>query len=156
MKKFIFCCLVVLISSCKDKEESPSADFSTEFVGDYWTNTIEGTTTAAHTWDVTAMAKNKLGIVYQKHITGTASGAPVDITQKYALANVNATSKDSFTIDEEVDVEQTGIATFKQKVQGVATKVLNTAGVPQINITLKITNSTSGVSSEEYLEFKKK
>ena len=156
MKKFIFCCLVVLMGSCKDKDDAPEADFAPTFVGDYWTGTADPASTINHTWNVTAMSKNQLGIVYTKEVTLSAAGIEVKTEQKFALANVVVNAKDTFTINEEVDVEQTGRATFKQKVEGIGTLVTNAAGTPQINITLRIKNSSTLATTEEYLEFKKK
>ena len=158
MKKLIFCCLVVLMGSCKDDDEKvePDTDFTSEFVGNYSTTTVETVTTTDHTWEVTALSKNKLGIVYKRNVTGSLNGIPVTAFKNCVLANVVTTSKDSFTINEEVDVDQTGGVAVKQKVAGIGTKVTNAAGVPQINITLKTTNSSTGVATEEYLEFKKK
>ena len=156
MKKLIFCCLIVLMSSCKDKNESePDIDFAPGFAASYWTKTADAGSGAEHTWDITATAKNQLGIAYKKVITLSGSGTSVTTTQTYDLVNVMVNSLDSFTINAEPVVTQ-GTTTFKQKVEGVANRVVNSAGVQQLNITLKITNSTTGVVSQEYLEFKKK
>lgn len=157
MKKLIFCCLVVLMGSCKDDDDKvePDTDFTSEFVGNYWTKTADAVFAADHTWEVTTLSKNLLGIVYKKNVTATVSGIPVTAYQNYVLANVVTTAKDSFTINEEVDVDQTGGVALKQKVEGIATKITNASGVQQINITLKTTNSKTGVATEEYLEFKK-
>ena len=162
MKKLIFCCLVVLMGACKDKSETePDIDFAPGFAAAYGTNTADGASGASHTWDVTATAKNQLGIGYTRAITGTLQGTPVGLTQTYDLLNVKVNSLDSFTINEEATVKQTvvgttGSTTFKQKVEGVATRVTNSTGVQQLNITLKLTNSTTGVVTQEYLEFKRK
>ncbi|WP_221390948.1 hypothetical protein [Dyadobacter sp. NIV53] len=156
-KKLIFCFLIVLMGACKKDDDKvvPEVDFTSEFIGNYKTQTADAVYSADHLWEVTAVSKNKLGIVYTRNVTATISGIPVKVYQKYALANVTTTAKDSFTINEEVDVEQTGGAALKQKVTGVGTKVTNASGVQQINITLKTTNSSTGVAAEEYLEFKK-
>jgi len=164
MKKLIFCCLVILMGSCKDNNDAePDVDFAPGFAASYATKTADGASGADHTWDITASYKNQLGIGYTKKITGSLSGTSVDITQTYDLVNVLVNSLDSFTINEEVTVTQTqtiagvnGSSTFKQKAEGVATRVVNGAGVQQLNITLKLTNSTTGVVTQEYLEFKKK
>jgi len=163
MKKLIFCCLVVLMGSCKDKNEiEPDIDFAPGFAATYGTNTADGTSGGAeHIWNVTAISKNLLGIGYTKTVKVINSGVSISIKQTYDLVNVEVNSLDSFTINEEATVTQTvagtqGSITFKQKVEGVATRVINPAGVQQLNITLKLTNSSTGATTTEYLEFKKK
>ena len=158
IKTLIFCCLVVLLGSCKDKEKEvePDVDFATEFSGNYYTYTAEGTGGTEQLWEVSPIAKNQLKIAFTKNVNATVSGETFTLSQKYNLVNVVANSKDSFTINESVDVEQSNGAVLKQKVEGVGTKVVNSAGVQQINIELKRTNSASGVVTKEYLEFKKR
>lgn len=158
MKKLIFCCLVVFMGSCKDKEEEvePAVDLAPAFVGNYTTTTIDGNTTVYHEWAVTSDTKNKLAIAYIKNVEVSAVGTTLTFKQEYALANVVPTAEDSFKIDEVVDVVQSTGTPLKQRVEGIATKVINPAGVQQLNITLKLTNSGTNVATEEYLEFKKK
>lgn len=158
MKKLIFCCLVIFINSCKHSDEvvTPEFDFAPEFAGNYWTITIDGAATTNHEWVVSSLAKNKIGIVYTKQVKVAAAGTVLTLNQKYNLVNVIPSSAESFTISETVDVEQDNGALLKQKVEGVATKIVNSSGIPQINITLKLTNTETNAVVEEYLEFKKK
>ncbi|WP_138479180.1 hypothetical protein [Dyadobacter bucti] len=158
MKKLIFCCLVVLMGSCKDKEKEvePEVDLAPEFVGNYITTTVDGNTTVHHEWAVTSDTKNKLAIAYIKNVEVSTSGTTLTLKQEYALANVVPTAEATFKIDEVVDVVQSTGTPLKQKVEGIATKVINSAGVQQLNITLKLTNSSTNVATEDYLEFKKK
>lgn len=158
MKKLIFLCVVVFLGSCKDKKEevTPESDYTSEFIGNYWTNTIDGAASTSQTWEVSSPAKNQLRIIYSKNIEVKAAGTTLTLVQNYNLVNVQTTAYDSFTINEVVDVEQSNGLPLKQKVEGVSTKVINASGVPQINITLKLTDSATGQSTEEYLEFKKK
>ncbi|GGB78560.1 hypothetical protein [Dyadobacter sediminis] len=158
MKKLIFLSLVVFMGSCKDNKEevTPESDYTSEFIGNYWTNTIDGPASTRQEWEVSSPAKNQLRIIYSKNIEVKAAGTTLTLVQNYNLVNVQTTAYDSFTINEVVDVEQSNGKPLKQKVEGVSTKVINASGIPQINITLKLTDSETGASSEEYLEFKKK
>ncbi|QRR01002.1 hypothetical protein [Dyadobacter sandarakinus] len=158
MKKLIFFCLVIFMGACKHDDEAvtPEFDFAPEFTGNYWTTTIDGPTTINHDWVVTPLVKNQLGIVYTKVVKVTAAGTVLTLNQKYTLVNVVPSTADTFTINETVDVEQDNGVLLRQKVEGVATKIVNGSGIPQINITLKLTNTASNASTEEYLEFKKK
>lgn len=158
MKKLIFCCLVVLMGSCKDKNDNvePETNFTTGFLGSYWTRTANASFATDHAWEVTEIAKNQLGILYTKTNNVTVSGQQFTGTQEYPLVNVVTTTKDSFTINEVVDVKQSTGQALKQKVEGIGEKIAGTNGVEQINITIKMTNVATGVVSEEYLEFKKK
>ncbi|TDE18161.1 hypothetical protein [Dyadobacter psychrotolerans] len=158
IKTLIFCCLVVLLGSCKNKEKEvePEVDFATEFSGNYYTYTAETGGGTEQLWEVTPIAKNQLKIAFTKNTNATISGETFTLSQKYNLINVVATSKDSFTISETANVEQSNGIPLSQKVEGVGTKVINSAGVQQINIELKRTNSASGIVTKEYLEFKKR
>ena len=146
------------MGSCKDDDDKtpePDPDFTTEFVGNYATKTADSVSATNHLWEVTAKAKNQLGILYTKNITVTISGLEQTGFQKYTLINVVPSSKDAFTINEVVDVEQSNGKPLKQKVEGIATKVTNSAGKAQLNITVKLTNAANSAATEEYLEFKK-
>ena len=158
IKTLIFCCLVVLLGSCKDKEKEvePDVDFATEFGGNYYTYTAEGNGGTEQLWEVTPIAKNQLKIAFTKNINATISGTTITGWQKYNLVNVVTTSKDSFTISETANAEQNSGVVLNQKVEGVGTKVTNSAGVQQINIEIKTTNTASGIATKEYLEFKKR
>ena len=153
MKKLIFCCLVVLMGACKDKEDDnvePDIDYAPDFVGNYSTKTIDGPVTSDHSWKITSLGKNKLGILYVKDVNIAIAGSDVDLTQEYNLVDVKVDGKDSFTINESVDVKQSNEKPLNQLVTGTATKVAGTGGVTQLNITLKL-----GSTTNEYLEFKK-
>lgn len=157
MKKFIFCCLVIFMGSCKNDDDNtnePDPDYATEFVGSYTTKTADAITATDHLWEVTTLAKNQLGIVYTKTITSTVSGLVLKGTQTYNIINAVTTANDSFTINESVEVTQSTGTPLKQKVEGVAMKVVDSAGT-KLTITLKLTNASTGVATEEYLEFKK-
>lgn len=158
MKKLIFCCLVVLMGSCKDKDDKvePETNFTSDFLGSYWTKTATVNFATDHAWEVTEIAKNQLGILYTKTNNVTISGQQLTGTQEYTLINVVTTAKNVFTINEVVDVKQSTGQALKQKLEGTGEKVVGANGVPQINITMKMTNVATGAVSEEYLEFKKK
>jgi hypothetical protein len=158
MKKLIFCCLVVLMGSCNNKKEDvePEADFAPEFAGNYETTTLIPNTVFKQSWEVTVKEKNQLGILYIKNTEVTVAGTQVKLEQKYDLITVKTTGKDVLEIDETVSVTQSNGLPLQQRVQGVGTKVMNAEGRPQINITLKLTDTTTGSGTEEYLEFKKK
>lgn len=163
MKKLIFVCLVVFMASCKDKEVdiTPDVDYAPEFVGNYWTNTADGNTFTKHRWNIKQLSKNQLELLYNKETTVTVFGTEISSTQSYTLVNVNAMNKDSISINENVEVSEivNGVPrekALKQKVEGLGIKTISSAGVQQINITLKVTNSETGaVSSQDYYEFKK-
>ncbi|MCF2487976.1 hypothetical protein [Dyadobacter sp. CY347] len=158
MKKLIFCCLVVLMGSCKDKEDDvePEIDYAPEYVGSFGTVVVDGPTSTKNDWVITATGKNKLSIYYTRDIHIGIAGTEVDILQEYNLIDVK-TTKDSFTINETVDVKQSNNKPLKHTVTGIATKVVNSSGVPQLNTNIKLADPTSGNSSYEgYLEFKKK
>jgi hypothetical protein len=159
MKKLIFCCLVVLMGSCKDKNKDvePETDFAPEFVGKYETTTVAPSIVTKQAWDVTVTGKNQLNIVYNKNLEVKVPGTSITLDQEYTLVNVKSTSKDIFEINEVVDVKQSNGKPLQQKVEGIATKATSAAGVPQINITIKLSDpGTGSVATEEYLEFKKK
>jgi hypothetical protein len=160
MKKLIFCCLVVLMGACKgkDKDVDPENNFAAEFVGNYGTVTINNEVILTeHLWEIGRVDNNKLKIGYTKNITVSVAGSG-DLTnwQKLELLSVTTTAANKFTINETVDVQQQSGAVLRQKVEGEGTKVINAAGVAQINIDLKLTNTATGVATTEYLEFKKK
>ena len=158
MKKLIFCCLVVLMGSCKDKDENvePEQDFAPEFVGKYETTTVVPNTVFKQTWEVAATDKNKLNIIYIKNTEVAAAGTTLELIQEYNLVDVKTTNQDVFEISETVDVKQSNGKPLQQKVEGIGTRVVNAAGVPQVNITIKLTETGKNTSTEEYLEFKKK
>ncbi|NIJ53020.1 hypothetical protein [Dyadobacter arcticus] len=158
MKKLIFCCLVVLMGSCKDKDETvePETDFAPEFAGNYETTTVVQNVAYQHSWQVTTTDKNKLAIVYIKTAAIEIPGTTVDFTQEYNLVDVKTTGKDVFVIDETVDVKQSNEKASRQRVEGTGNMIVNSKGVPQINITVKLTEVGKSTSVEEYLEFKKK
>lgn len=159
MKKLIFCCLVILMGSCKDKNKDvePEPDFAPEFVGKYETTTVAPSIVTKQAWDVTVKEKNQLNILYNKNTEVKVPGTSITLDQEYSLVNVKSTSKDVFEINEVVDVKQSNGKPLQQKVQGIATKVVNASGVVQINITIKTSDpGTGSVALEEYLEFKKK
>lgn len=158
MKKLIFCCLVVFMGACKDKDKDvdPDQDYAQEFVGDYRTLTINNNVIGTeHIWGITRVNNNQLKIAYTKNITVSVPGSEVKSWQKLELANVVTTESNKFTINEIVDMQSQDGAITKQKLEGQGTKVVNAAGVPQINIDLTLTNTANGVSNTEYLEFKK-
>ncbi|TLU99505.1 hypothetical protein [Dyadobacter luticola] len=158
MKKLIFCCLVVLMGSCKDDDKTvePEQDYAPEFAGNYETTTVVPNTVFKQSWEATVSEKNKLAIVYIKNTEVTVAGTKVTLTQEYDLVDVKTSSKDIMEINETVSVKQSNGLPLQQKVQGIGTKVVNSDGKPQINITVKLTDSSTGSSTEEYLEFKKK
>jgi hypothetical protein len=149
MKKLIFLCFVVLMASCKDKEKEvePDPDFATEFVGSYWTKTAFDNYETDETWEITAVGKNQISIAYNKDIFVNIPGSPITFWTKYTLSNVMATSKDSFTINETVDVQQKDGKALKLKVEGVVTKGTNSAGVDQLDVTLKTTDVATGATN---------
>nr|WP_295921621.1 hypothetical protein [uncultured Dyadobacter sp.] len=159
MKKLIFCCLVVLMGACKDdkKDPEPEVDYAPGFTGVYQTTTVDGGVVSSHEWEVTTESKNQLSIKYLKATEVSVSGTKLTLTQEYPLAAVKTTSQDAFEVNEQVDVKQSNGVALKQKITGVATRIVNGSGVPQINVTLKFSQSSSGApDSEQYLEFKKK
>lgn len=159
MKKLIFCCLVVLMGACKDdkKDPEPEVDYAPGFVGVYQTMTVDGGFVGSHNWEVTAESKNQLSIKYTKVTEINVSGTKITLTQEYPLAAVKTTGQDTFEIDEKVAVKQSTGEALNQRISGIATKIVNGSGVPQINVTLKFSESSSGATdAEQYLEFKKK
>ena len=158
MRKLFVLCLIVLFTSCKDKDNdsTPEPDYAPEFAGAYSTTTVVGNTTTVQDWVVTNTDKNILAIDYTKSIKVNTSGTTLTAVQIRKLKDVKVTSADSFTINEVVDVEQTTTGSLTQKLEGTATKISNAAGTPQINVTIKFTSSGGSAPEEEYLEFKKK
>jgi len=158
MRKLFVLCLIVLFTSCKDKDNdsTPEPDYAPEFAGTYSTTTVEGPITTVQDWVITNTDKNLLAIDYTKSIKVTVSGSTLTEVQIRKLKDVKSTSADSFTINEIVDVEKTSSGALTQKLEGNATKIANAAGIPQINVTVKFTTSGTGKVEEEYLEFKKK
>ncbi|HEV7382258.1 MAG TPA: hypothetical protein VGN64_20830 [Dyadobacter sp.] len=158
MKKLIFCCLIIFMGACKDKDKDvePDADFAAGFVGSYQTTTIENGLSTNHVWDVQKVNNNQLKIVYDRSYVVEIPGETLVRVQKTELGNVTVTSADRFSINETVTVDQGGGVTRTEKLEGQGTRVTNSAGNQQINIDLKITNTATGVSTQPYLEFKKK
>lgn len=158
MRKLLVLCLIVFLVSCKDKDKDAEVDpdYAPGFVGSYTTTTIDGNETTFQDWDITNTDKNLLAINYTKTTRVAASGTTVSFVQIYPLIEVKVTAEDSFTIDEVVDVQQTTTPALRQRLEGTATKVTNSAGNAQLDITIKYTNSATGESNEKYLEFKKK
>ena len=158
MKKLIFCCLVVLMGSCKDKNDDPEpeVDYAPEYVGSYGTLVVDGPTSVQNDWVITATGKNQLAIVYTRNIHVEIAGTEVDVVQEYSLVDVQ-TTKDSFTINETVDVKQDNGKPLRHLVTGMATKVAGASGVAQLNTNIKLADPANGKTSYEgYLEFKKK
>lgn len=159
MKKLIFCCLVVLMGACKDdkKDPEPEVDYAKDIVGVYETTTVEGGVTSNHKWDVASPVKNQLTIKYTKNSEIVVSGTKIPLTQEYNLVKVNAKAQDTFDINEKVDVTQSIGGALNQRLSGVGTRIVNASGAPQINVTVKFSESSSGAADfEQYLEFKKK
>jgi len=158
MRKLLVLCLIVLFASCKDKDKdsAPDPDYAPELVGNYSTLTVEPNLSITQDWEVTDIDKNLLAITFTKTNKVTASGSSVSFVQIYKLKDVKVTGQGTIAIDEVVDVEQTLPDKLQQKVQGVGTLVTNSAGNPQINITLKFSNTAKSDTYENYLEFKKK
>lgn len=158
MKKLIFCCLVVLMGSCKDKEDDvePEVDYAPEYVGSYGTLVVDGPTSVQNDWVITATGKNHLAIVYTRNIHVEIAGTEVDVVQEYNLKDVK-TTKDSFTINETVDVKQDNGKPLRHVVTGIATRAAGASGVAQLNTNIKLADPDNGKTSYEgYLEFKKK
>lgn len=159
MKKLIFCCLVIFMGACKDKDDDnvePEVDYAPEYVGSYGTLVVEGVTTVQNDWTITATGKNKLNIVYVRNINAKIAGSEVDLVQEYPLVDVTS-NKDGFTINETVDVKQDNGKPLRHLVSGTATRVAGANGAPQLNINIKLTDPSNGQTSYEgYLEFKKK
>jgi len=159
MKKLIFCCLVVLMGACKDdkKDPEPETDYAMSFVGVYETLTVEGGITTNYKWDITTEAKNQLSIKYTKQTKITVSGTTINLTQEYPLAAVKTTAADNFEVNEKVNVTQSTGEALNVRLSGIASRVVNSNGVAQLNITLKTSEASTGAPNEEvYLEFKKK
>jgi len=158
IKTLIFCCLVILLGSCKDKEKEvePDVDFATEFSGNYFTYTAEGSGGTEQLWEITPISKNQLKMAFTKNFNATISGQTVRWSNKFNLVKVEVNSQDKFTINEISDVENSLGGTLQFKLEGVGTKVINPAGIQQINIDLQTTNTATGVVTKEYLEFKKR
>ncbi|WP_031529237.1 hypothetical protein [Dyadobacter crusticola] len=157
MKKLIFCCLVVLMGACKDKNEEvePETDFAPDFNGTYVTTTVAPGQVSNMQWVVTNNAKNQLAIVFTKNVEISAAGTTLTLLQTYKLINVKTTGRDAIELSESVDVEQSNQKPLRQKVEGTGTRIINGSGKQQINITLKLTDASTGNATEEYLEFKK-
>ncbi|MCF2497951.1 hypothetical protein [Dyadobacter chenhuakuii] len=158
MKKLIFCCLVVLMGSCKDKEDDvePEVDYAPEYVGSYGTLVVDGPTSVQNGWVISATGKNQLAIVYTRNIHVEIAGTEVDVVQEYNLKDVK-TTKDSFTINETVDVKQDNGKPLRHVVTGIATRAAGASGVAQLNTNIKLADPDNGKTSYEgYLEFKKK
>lgn len=159
MKKLIFCCLVVLMGACKDdkKDPEPEVDYAKDLVGVYETTTVEGGVSSNHKWEVTTETKNQLSIKYTKNSKVSVPGSTFDLTQEFPLVAVKATAQDTFEINEKVDVTQSVGGALNVRLSGIGTRIVNGSGVPQINITLKFSESSTGAANvEQYLEFKKK
>lgn len=159
MKKLIFCCLVVLMGACKDdkKDPEPEVDYAKDLVGVYETTTVEGGVSSNHKWEVTTEVKNQLSIKYTKNSKVSVPGSTLDLTQQFPLVAVKVTAQDTFEINEKVDVEQNIGGPLNVRLSGIGNKKVNSGGVPQIDITLKFSESSSGAANtEQYLEFKKK
>jgi hypothetical protein len=159
MKKLIFCCLVVLMGACKDdkKDPEPEVDYATGFAGVYETTTVESGISSNHKWEVTTETKNQLSIKYTKNSKVSVPGSTLDLTQEFLLVAVKATAQDTFEINEKVDVTQNIGGPLNVRLSGIGSRIVNGSGVPQINITLKFSESSTGAANvEQYLEFKKK
>ncbi|MCF0070768.1 hypothetical protein LZD49_09810 [Dyadobacter sp. CY261] len=159
MKKLIFCCLVVLMGACKDdkKDPEPEVDYAGSFVGTYETTTVDGGFTSHYKWEVATEAKNQLSVKYTKNTEIIVSGTKVTLTQEYPMVAVKTTAQDNFEVNEKVDVTQSTGAALNVRLSGIGSRIVNTSGVQQINITLKSSEASTNLPDEEvYLELKKK
>lgn len=158
MKRIIVCCLIVLMAACK-KDNDPvveDPDYSEQFVGDYWTNTVNGTNSTAQTWKITNLGKNLLGIDYTINYTFKEQGKEIKSTEVYKLVKVAITDSVTFKINELAEMTDDGVAKTRNVVaDGV--KIRDLAGAIKIGTTVKFTNAdNSNPVTTDYLEFKKK
>lgn len=155
MKKLLFCCLVFLFASCNDKVTDVDVDYSTEFVGQYYTDTEFESYKTNQTWEVTRLDKNLLAIDYQI-LTSITKPFKLERSELIPLRNVQVVKAGNIKIDETVDLARDG-KPVRVRVEGTGTSSLNDNKVMIVGTSFKITELDSNVETEtEFLEFKKK
>lgn len=154
MKKLIFCCLIVLLGSCKDKknEVDPETDFAAGFVGNYGTSTAFETYNTTEDWAVERVDNSLLNIKYTV-LTKIMKPFEINRVEVYSLKNVTVTDAETFVVNENADMDRDGTA-VRVKVEGTGKKITDGAGT-RIGITMKLTEGDK-VTTREYLDFKKK
>ncbi|CAG4994637.1 hypothetical protein DYBT9275_01435 [Dyadobacter sp. CECT 9275] len=156
MKKLIICCLIVFIGSCKSKKETEAdPDYSSRFVGDYWTNTVNGTNSTAQDWKVTSLGKNLLGINYTINYTFREQGKEIKSVEIYKLTKVTVVDSLTFRINEDAELSDDGV-TKVRKVEADGVRYTDAANKSNIGITLKFTDPGGASSMSDFLIFKKK
>ncbi|PWJ57326.1 hypothetical protein CLV98_10733 [Dyadobacter jejuensis] len=157
MKKILFCCLVLLMGACKDKnnEPEPDPDYSTEFVGQYGTTTAKDGISTVQTWDVSRVDKNLLGIKYTVAYTITAPGKVFTSTDIYNLDKVVVIDALNFRIDQQALYTDDGFEKIRT-VQGDGVKIRDANGDIKLGITMNLIDQDGSSQSSGYLEFKKK
>ncbi|WP_131694806.1 hypothetical protein [Dyadobacter tibetensis] len=157
MKKVLFCCLIIFMGACKDnnKGEEPAPDHSNEFVGEYWTNTVNGNNSTAQTWVVSRLDKNLLGIEYTVEYTFKDLGKEIKVTDKYTFDEVVVIDALNFKINEDAVYSDNGFEKIR-RVSGDGVKIRDAAGSTKIGITLTLTDPGKSPVVTDYLEFKKR
>ncbi len=159
MKNLIIAFLVIFFAACKDKnssKEEVAPDYSTEFVGEYVTQTVNGGNSTSQNWVVTRLDKNLLNIIYTVDYTLRDQGLEVKRKFVYTLKNVKAIDKLNFTISEDANYTDDGFDKVRN-VQGNGLKITDANGNIKIGVTFRFSDiDGTNVSNSDYLEFKKK
>lgn len=159
MKKILFVALVFIFAGCKDKNggsEPVAPDFSTEFVGEYWTNTVNGNNSTDQKWVITRQDKNLLNIVYTIDYVFREQGKEIKSKEIYKLLKVKSVDKLNMSINEDATFSDDGFEKIKT-VQGNALKIIDASGNTKIAVTFKFSDVGGGNAiTTDYLEFKKK
>ncbi len=159
MKKILIFGLVLLFAGCKDKNggsEPVSPDYSTEFVGDYWTTTVNGNNSTNQTWVVTRQDKNLLNILYTLEYVFREQGKEIKSKEIYKLTKVKAVDKLNISINEDATFSDDGFEKIRS-VRGNGLKITDAIGNIKIGVTFKFSDVGGGNPvTTDFLEFKKK
>jgi hypothetical protein len=154
MRKLVVFALFVSMFSCKEKEPvETDPDFTSRYVGSYYTKTAMDTYDSDEQWVVTKVDKNILGVTY-KIMYNVTKPVRFTSTETYTMKNVMIKDSTTIVFNENADLDRDGTK-GRAKVEGTGKK--STANsLTKIGIIFKITDlADNRVTTREYLEFKK-
>ena len=88
MKKLFVALLIVSIAGCKGIKKEPEPNYALEFVGEYWTNTTDGSNSTSQTWVITTPGEKLVDIEYTINYTFRYQGKEIKSTDVYKMSNV--------------------------------------------------------------------
>ncbi len=155
MKKLTVLLLIVFVAGCKTKNDEPEPKYALEYVGEYWTNTVNGNNSTVQTWVVTS-ENNKLYIEYTIDYTFRNQGKVITSKEVYTLTDIPVDNPKTFKIDQVAELVEDGVKKSR-RIQAEATKDVKPDGTEYIGTTINFPDPNTGAStSTDYLEFKRR